>query len=320
MKYKKMIMNDGAYEKYVRQVAKDGSLTKAAEKIGVSQPALSSGLTALEKKLGFAVFDRSQSPVVLTEAGKIYLDFINRKKSLTADFQTRIEACLSDRDFRAAIGSPVVYSESIVSKAVYQLLTAHPEYSVSIRTAPLKRLIEMTEDGELDCFISTRPDLPEYFLREPVKPEHIYLCVPAAFPVNGLLKKNCGDKLSFADFRLLQTERFILLEPDQPIRMLLDEFLAKEDIVLKENVCVNQVSSAVNLAVMGLGCCFASEDALSDHSVREKLCVYSLPEDASGRWIYVVSHRDHYRSRAAAELMSFLTEPSAASERILSEI
>ena len=299
-------MNSDIYENYVIGVFREGSLTKAAEKLGISQPALSSGLTSLEKKLGFRIFNRSVTPVTLTPEGEIYLSYIRRKKALAADFETQIEACKGQRDNHVSIGAPVVYAESLVARAVCALLRKNPACSVSVRTASLNRLIEMTADGELDCFISTSGDLPAAFIKEEIKQEQIFLCVPGNDRINGLLKKEGRGFVRGADFALLADTEFILLEEDQPIRRLTDSFLKENGITLRSRVTVNQVSTAVDLACRGLGCCFASEDALGRLDAEEKLCVYTLPELALSRRIYAVYHGDFFHPRACADLIGCL--------------
>ena len=305
-----LFMNTSVYENYVRQVAREGSLTKAAEKIGISQPALSSGLATLEKKLGFRIFDRSLTPVALTEEGSIYFDYIRRKNALTEDFETRIKVCKSSRDRQVSIGAPVVYSESIVSKAVCTLLQNHPDYSVSIRTASLNRLIDAASDGKLDCFVSTSEDIPGEFTKEEIKQEQIYLCIPKDREINAGLARYEKENLPLSDLSLLKDEEFILLEEDQPIRILLDTCLVEQQISLKSRVTVNQVATAVNLASLGLGCCFASGDALFQPSVREKLCIYHLSHPVFRRPIYAVSHREFYQTRACRDLISILVNGS----------
>ena len=301
-------MDNSIYENYVRQVVSEGSLTGAAEKIGITQPALSSGLKALEKKIGIRIFNRNLTPVTLTEEGQIYFDYIKRKNALASDFEARIDACKKDRDFHVIIGSPVVYSEYTVSRAVCRLLEVHPEYSISIRTASLNRLIESASDGKLDCFISTSDKLPEEFILQEIKRERICLCVPKDRQINLVLKKIQHDQGVITDLTCLTEENFILLEKDQPIRLLLDPYLAKQGITLKSNVSVNQVSTSVDLASMGLGCCFASEDALFQPSIRDRLCVYSLPETVFSRPIYAVRHREFYQTRACRDLITGLRE------------
>lgn len=299
-------MNTDIYEKYVKQVAIEGSLTKAAEKLGVSQPALSAGLTGFEKKLGFRIFNRSVSPVSLTPEGKIFYEYLTRKTALTVDFQNRIEVFRGNRDSLVTIGASVVYSESIVSQTVCRLSREKPDYSFSIRTAPLNRLIEMTEEGELDCFISTSDQLSDEFIKEEIKQEKIYLCIPKDRPVNNQLRCYKNSALPSDFISLVQDEMFIFLEANQPIQVLINTYLDKKQTKLKSSITVNQISTAVNLVSMGTGCCFASEDALSHPWIQDSICAYSMPEAISGRRIYAVWHRDFYQSSACRDFIKTL--------------
>lgn len=299
-------MNTDIYENYVKQVAIEGNLTKAAEKLGISQPALSSGLSSFEKKLGFRIFNRSVSPVSLTPEGEIFYDYLKRKAALNADFHNRIEACRGKRDDHVTIGASVVYTESIVSQAVCRLLIDKPDYSFLIRTAPLNRLIEMAEEGELDCFISTSDRLPDEFLKEEIKREKIFLCVPKDRPINEQLRSYGSAPLGNDFVSLLEDEDFICLEENQPIQQMIDSYLEEIHAKIKSHVTVNQISAAVNLTAMGTGCCFATEDALFQPYIRESLCIYTMPETISGRRIYAVRHRDFYQSSACRDFINTL--------------
>lgn len=58
---------------YIYQIYLDGSLTEAAEKLHLTQPALSLAVRQEEKNIGSAIFDRSQRPWTLTMAGETYI-------------------------------------------------------------------------------------------------------------------------------------------------------------------------------------------------------------------------------------------------------
>lgn len=64
--------------RYFREVALEGNLTRAAERLNVSQSALSSQIKQLEERLGHALFERRNRKLVLTEAGAIALDHADR--------------------------------------------------------------------------------------------------------------------------------------------------------------------------------------------------------------------------------------------------
>ena len=58
---------------YVYEVYKERSFSAAAKNLFVSQPALSTAVKKLEESLGITIFDRSGSPLSLTEAGRVYI-------------------------------------------------------------------------------------------------------------------------------------------------------------------------------------------------------------------------------------------------------
>ena len=64
--------------RYFREVAREGNLTRAAERLNLSQSALSTQIRQLEDRLGSALFDRTGRAMVLTEAGRIALDHADR--------------------------------------------------------------------------------------------------------------------------------------------------------------------------------------------------------------------------------------------------
>ncbi len=301
-------MNLELYENYVRQIARNGSLTRAAQEIGVTQPALSSGLAALEKHLGFRIFDRGQSPMEQTEEGEIYLDYLRRKSALESDLRQRLEACRGERDKRVSVGAPVAYAQSLVAFAVCRLVKAHPDYEVSVSTAPLDRLIGLAEDGALDCFISTGETLPGDFVVTELRRESLCLCVPEHDPVNGPLSRFPGGVIPPEGIALLGDRPFILLEKGLPIRERMDALFASAGVPLPGSVTVDQISMAVSLAALGVGCCFALLEVLPGLPAQQGLRIYTFPEELSCRRVYAACHSGFYQSRACRELIACLAE------------
>ena len=62
------------WKKYVYEVYRERSFTKAAQNLYISQPSLSARIRKIEESIGVPLFDRSTSPLQLTEAGKVYIE------------------------------------------------------------------------------------------------------------------------------------------------------------------------------------------------------------------------------------------------------
>ena len=71
---------------YVYEVYKEQSFSKAAENLYISQPALSSMIKKIETKIGMPLFDRSTSPIQLTECGKKYIKTAEKIMDLENEF------------------------------------------------------------------------------------------------------------------------------------------------------------------------------------------------------------------------------------------
>ena len=82
---------------YVKVIAETRSISIAAQRMGISQPALSAYLKKLESKLGVMLFDRSQIPLKLTEEGKAYIKYLDGVSALWDDFEKEIEKLKSSQ-------------------------------------------------------------------------------------------------------------------------------------------------------------------------------------------------------------------------------
>lgn len=299
------------YNNYVFQIVAAGSLTKAAENLGISQPALSLGLNKLEKELGFKIFNRRTIPLRFTAEGQIYYEYIKRTRILQEDFALRISALQQSKNNKVVIGGPEVYIGGLVIAAVEKLLVLHPEYSVGMKTASVSQLIELASNREIDCFISTTDKLPATFVKLPIKKETMYLCIPGKNPLNYSLKPyeiRTGAAKEMTDFSCLNGEEFIFLEEWQPLQKRLRSFFKQYAVEPANRTVVDQVSTLLNMSAVSGSLCIASEVALACSGNAEQFCLYRLPDTVSDRLIYVAYDKDLFVSEAAQELINLLTK------------
>ena len=302
-------MDRRVYDNYVIQIVKQGNLSKAAVQLGISQPALSSGLNALESELGFKIFNRKRVPITFTPEGEIYYDYINKMQVLSEDFQQRINNYHEEIGCKFTIGGPIAYVESMVTDAIIKLRKNIPNFQAAIKCSPLNELIDMASKGEVNCFISTSEDIPTNFEKRIIKKEKIYLCIPKNNPINNKIGEYVvkpGEVGSTFDFSILDGEEFIFLQEGQPLREQMEKFFLENDIIAENKIVVNQVSTAVNMAIKGEGICMASEYALEGNVNLSNICIYSLPDSISGRNIYIAYNKELFMPAACEALIKIL--------------
>lgn len=307
-------------EQYMLEIVKWGSLTMAARHLGISQPALSLALTNLEKKLGFTLIDRKSKPACFTEEGSIYAEYLHKQKELTIQMQKEISDAGMMKRKVLSVGGSAVYIESLVADAVPELLGRYPECQINMYIEPLEELIQNAVNGEIECFVCTdEKSIPDHFTLLPIRQERLYMCVPESFEVNQRLKEyrvQLGEEKPIKDYHVFEAHGLIRLPATFPLQRKMDEFFAEKGMQIRSSICVSQVSTGVALAEKGLGMVVASEEALMGRNLDGRVCLYSLPEEISGRKIYIAYDSGHYISKVCKMFIYLMTKGQGNNEKL----
>lgn len=141
--------------RYFHTIASEGSLTAAAERLHLSQSALSLQLKKLEESLGCALFDRGHKGLVLTEEGRMALEYAETiVRSGDELLQTLVNrSTLYQRALR--VGAVATLSRNFQLDFLRELL-ADTEVELIIRTGPFGELLAQLEAHALDVVLSNQ--------------------------------------------------------------------------------------------------------------------------------------------------------------------
>ncbi|MBQ9867622.1 MAG: LysR family transcriptional regulator [Lachnospiraceae bacterium] len=277
-------MDIDASDRYIPVIASEGTISAAARKLGVSQPAMSLALSQLEKKLGVQIFDRQSVPLQLTAEGRIYLHYLNLQKQLIDDCNRELAELNSDNVFDFSLGAPAIYAETMLLRSVISYRKLRSQDHIHIKTAHLTRLAESVINGTLDAFISTSNELPPQIKSIYIKDEHLFFCRRSVPGKNN--KSALPDKDS----------EMIFMEDDQPLQKIINKYLKENGIPYKNHISVNQVSSALRLMEAGQGTAIISEDALGILKSKKNIVITPLPAALSSRKIYFAYNGERFMS------------------------
>jgi DNA-binding transcriptional LysR family regulator len=142
-----------------------GSLTKAADALGASLPAVVRTLAALESSLGARLLNRTTRRMSLTEEGRQYLE---RARRIVADLEEADRLLGAQRGELAgtiAVTAPVLFGERHVAPAVTRFLGLHPHMRVNLLL--LDRVVNLVEEG-LDVAVRIGPLHDSTLIAQPV--------------------------------------------------------------------------------------------------------------------------------------------------------
>lgn len=160
-------------------VAELGSLSKAADRMNIAQPALSRQVRLLEQELGVALFSRHGRGMVLTEQGREVLTHAAR---IMAELD-EIRAGAADSDAAlsgtVAIGLPPTVSDIIAVPLVAAFGKAHPGATLRLVSAYTGYLLDWLHRGEIDVAVLYDPRPARSLRSRPLLLENLFLIGPA---------------------------------------------------------------------------------------------------------------------------------------------
>lgn len=150
---------------YFWKVAKLGSVVRAAEAINVTPQTLSGQIGLLEENLGAELLARQGRSVVLTEAGKLALDYADELFALSAELEVMIKHYPQGRPARFHVGVSDAVPKSLARRLLQPAMSGQQPSRLVCREWQLDRLLAQLAVHELDLVISDGPIPPSYSVR-----------------------------------------------------------------------------------------------------------------------------------------------------------
>jgi DNA-binding transcriptional LysR family regulator len=222
-------------------VVDSGNLSKAAERVFISQPALTRSIKNLEDLVGAVLLERRPRGVVPTPAGDALYRYARLMLNEAVRARAEVRAVQAGAKGELAVGIAAMFSDHIVDRAVAAVCGAGKEVALTVTQGFLEELVEALRDGRLDVIFSnlSNMQLPDDVAVEPIMDVKAYIYAGAAHPLIG---KRGIDKLALLD------QRWVVV--DQPhMRDFLDHYfsadgLATPDYVVRTN-SLNLIRSLV---------------------------------------------------------------------------
>jgi len=244
---------------YVCVLAEYGSLTKAAEKLYLTQPALSNYINNLEHHLGIALFDRSGKNLTLTYAGECYVEKAKKMIELGNEFESQLHQIIQGYTGRIRLGVTRRRGSRLVPPAYARFKKEYPEVELVLLERNVDTLEELLEQEKIDLIIRNINTARTDLTYETLFKEHILLAVGADHPFNRYSKKTEMQKYSMINIETLGKENLILQHPYQNIRHEVDRILRHAKVVPHNIILVQNMETSMQMVAEGLGIGFNRE-------------------------------------------------------------
>ena len=284
---------------YIIQISEERSITKAAEKLFITQSALNQQLLRLEKELGAPLFHRSKVDMRPTEIGQVYLDNAREILRIKQRTYNLINDMTDAKKGRLSIGFTPGRGSEMFTHVYPSFHQAYPNVIVEPHELSVHRQQQMISQGNLDIGFQTlserqRTDSEYIKLGE----EEIFLLVPSIHPAAEQLAatQTASAPFPIANLTLFQYEPFVLMYKESTIRAITDEIFRKSGFT--PNVLFETASNNTVLSMIEANLCCGVVPEYYVRRLPKGISCFAFPTHPS--WDIVANYRKNgYLSEAA---------------------
>ena len=308
------------WKKYVYEVYKERSFTKAAQNLYISQPSLSARIKKIEETIGEPLFDRSTTPLQLTEVGKVYIEAAEEITQIEQRVENYINDLAGLKTGNLAVGASTLFAAYVVPSLITQFNQKFPDVHIQLIEGNTAELEEMLGSNALDFVIDNYHYDSTLYNKELYCEENILLAVPKHFAVNEelgmyqLSYKNIKNKNYLNQkYPAVPLERFadlpfIMLTQGNDTRTRGDRLC--RNVGFKPNIVLefNQQSTAYMASSTQLGATFISDILVSQLPTFENLVYYKLDGEEAKRKVFFYYKTHKYKTRVMEEFIRMMHE------------
>ena len=160
------------------EVARRGSVSRAAEALYITQPTLTARLHGLERELGIKLFLRTPRGMRLTDAGRAWVPFAERATRALVEGRDALEQVKAASAGHLTIGSALAVSTYILPDLLERFVASHPRVEVSVRTGHSEDIVELVLRDDVQVGLGRAINHPELELRPFHREELVLVCAP----------------------------------------------------------------------------------------------------------------------------------------------
>ena len=303
-------------KEYVLTVVREKSFTSASQKLFVSQPSLSASIKRIEEKIGAPIFNRSSSPVSLTEVGVKYVEYANLIEQKEKEFRSFLSDNLNLFSGKVRIGGSSLFSSFILPELIAKFNKKYPQIKFRIFEDNTKNLLNKLESGEVDVILDNAEVKDVNILSTPYMQESLLLAVPKKFDINEKLKSERLTAEDVKDNKHLLLEKgtslsnfsnlpFVLLNSENDSGKRAETLLKKNNVEYSVLFHLDQQLSAYNVCCAGLALTFIADTLIKKTSSSSDVYYYKIKDRIASRNICFFHKTNRYLSHATQSFIDF---------------
>lgn len=281
-------------------VANTSNISKAAQELLISQPAISKSIKNLETQLGGQLFIRTKRGVILTEEGKEFYNYIKKAIEYINNAENKFTDLINLEVGCIRIGTSTTLAKEFLLPYLEKFHSLYPKIDIQITTNLTSELFPKLKEGLIDIVILNLPF-------ESSKEIKIEKCkkIQDCFVVNKNYKELIGKTIKLNE---LNKYPLIFQMKGSNTRSFLDDFLQKNNVNLKPNINLASYSLVVEFTKIGLGVGYATKNYIKKDLKNNDLYELKIVPKIPTRYIGVAYSNKNLPSFSTKRLLKIILE------------
>lgn len=249
-------------------VAEFLSFTKAAERLFMTQSAVSHQIARLEREMGCELFERQGRTVSLTPAGHEMLTRARKVFAAVDEAKQAVRSAAKPDAGRLRIGASTTACQYIIPEALREFRECFPSYSLSIIPGDSPKTADRLLADEIDLGLMVRLDQQKKLKFHPLFEDELHFLVSPLHP---------WAKAGKADRRQLAEQHMVLYSRNSAMFRLVERYFLKMRVPLRDWIELGDMGAIKELVKLGLGVSVTAHWTARPEAAERSLVLLPMP-------------------------------------------
>ncbi|MGL6201579.1 MAG: LysR family transcriptional regulator [Lachnospiraceae bacterium] len=279
---------------YLLHLYQHRNITKAADELYLTQPALSKFLKKTEEQIGSPLFSRIGGELVPTYIGVRYYEYLKQMSALQNAWKAECSDLLGYESGHLSIASPLMRSSCIIPDTLFRFYQKYPKVEISLYEESHSVEKHLLDSRMIDFVIYNDTTPHPTLVHKELGKEEIVLVMSAEHPLaeRGVYREGCRHP--WIDLSLLDGQPLVLHSLDQTTGKIVDRLMEISGITPQVLLRTRNSDVAIRLAATGTAMAFAPESYVKKIYFEKPPLCFSIGAPKTETTLYAIYHKDRY--------------------------
>lgn len=279
-------------------VATLGNITKAAETLYISQPAVTKSIKQLENSLGGALFIRTKKGVTLTEEGKVLLEYVKNILEEAKNAQNKFNSLIKLEEGKIHIGASATVTKHFLMPYIEKFHTLYPNISIEITNELTTNLVKGLRNGYIDFLVTNLP-----------MKEYLDLDIKVCAKLHDSFA--CSEKYLEKENKIFELEELLkykIVTQKEPsnTRKFLNNYMKENGVEFNPDIEIVSYALVVEFIKAGFGIGYVTKEFIKEELKNKELYEIKVTPKVPSRELGIITLKNNTLSYAASKFIELI--------------